>query len=223
MLNVDCQLTLPGQTLSYQLKTPDGITCLGIKGDSGCGKTTLLRIIAGLEQHVHGNVEFAQQQWQHSQQKKFVHASERNIGFVFQDARLFAHLSVAQNIQFKGNKRALPGFEFERVIETLDVGHLLSRRPANLSGGEKQRVAIARALSSQPRYLMFDEPLTGIDHNHKVVILNYLAELKHEYAIPMIYVSHLDDELQKISDGIINLNLKHKPFTTLINSNQAHA
>lgn len=223
MLNVDCQLSLPGQTLHYQLKTPDGITCLGVKGDSGCGKTTLLRIIAGLEQHAYGNVEFAQQQWQHSQQKKFVHASERNIGFVFQDARLFAHLNVAQNIQFKGKKRSVSGFEFERVIETLDVAHLLDRRPANLSGGEKQRVAIARAFCSRPRYLMFDEPLTGIDHNHKVAILNYLTVLKHEYAIPMIYVSHLDDELQKISDGIINLNHKSKPFTMLINSHQAHA
>ena len=222
MLNVDCHLTLPGQTLSYQLKTPEEITCLGIKGDSGCGKTTLLRIIAGLEHQAHGYVEFAQQQWQYTQQQKFIHASERNIGFVFQDARLFAHLSVAQNIQFKGNKRTLPGFEFKRVIETLDVGHLLNRRPVNLSGGEKQRVAIARALTSKPRYLLFDEPLTGIDHNHKVIILDYLAQLKYEYAIPMIYVSHLDDELKKISDGTINLNHKNNPFTMLNNPNRAH-
>lgn len=213
MLEVNCKLSLPGQQLSYQVSTPNKINCLGIKGDSGCGKTTLLRIMAGFEKHAKGTVKFVGQNWQNTQQQLFISPSKRKIGFVFQDARLFPHLNVEQNIAFKGRCRGDDGFTFERIIETLDVSHLLNRKPANLSGGEKQRVAIARALASKPHFLMLDEPLTGIGHNHKLVILNYLQELNRQHTIPIVYVSHVDEELQKISDGIINLNLTNNPLT----------
>jgi len=176
-------------TLDVDLNVPSqGVTA--IFGPSGCGKTTLLRAIAGLDHYPDGELQVGTETWQAT--GTFVPAHRRPLGYVFQEASLFAHLTVQRNLEY-GWKR-IPAAErqlpLQRIIELLDITPLLERRPGTLSGGERQRVAIARALAVSPQLLLMDEPLVGLDASRKQEILPYIEALHRELDIPLVYVSH---------------------------------
>ena len=180
----------------------DGVTA--VFGPSGCGKSTLLRVIGGLERGAVGQVALGAEVWQAP--GRFIPPERRGLAMVFQDARLFAHLSVAGNLDFAARRAGpAPGFAADAVIRTLDLGPLMARRPAQLSGGEKQRVAIGRALLSRPRLLMLDEPLSALDTLRKAEILPYLERLAGEGRVPMLYVSHAVSEVARLATALIVL------------------
>jgi molybdate transport system ATP-binding protein len=190
-------LDLPGQ----------GITALF--GPSGSGKTTVLRAIAGLEHAADAGAYIAVkgEVWQDGANGVCVPTHRRALGYVFQEASLFAHLSVRANLEF-GMKRVPPHerlFDLGAVAALLGIDHLLARRPQGLSGGERQRVAIARALLASPRLLLMDEPLAALDLKRKQEILPYLERLHGELSIPIIYVSHAPDEVARLADHLVLL------------------
>lgn len=177
-------------------------------GHSGSGKTTCLRAIAGLERAPGGYVALGGEVWQDDAAGVFVPVHRRALGYVFQEASLFSHLSVRANLEF-GRKR-VPArerrFELAPVAELLGIGGLLERRPDSLSGGERQRVAIARALLAAPRLLLMDEPLAALDLKRKQEILPYLERMHDELAIPILYVSHAPDEVARLADHLVLLD-----------------
>lgn len=192
----------PGFALAADLTLPmHGVSALF--GPSGSGKTTLLRLMAGLERAADGSLALGATVWQDA--TRFVPAHQRPIGFVFQDARLFPHLSVRQNLAY-GQRRAGAGGAIEAMAERLGITHLLARKPDRLSGGEAQRVAIARALLTEPRILMMDEPLAALDAARKAEILPYLERLHAEANIPILYVSHSFDEVARLADHLVLLD-----------------
>lgn len=190
---LDVDLTLPGQ----------GVTALF--GHSGSGKTTLLRAIAGLERVAAGCLEINGQVWQDD--RTFMPTHERPLGYVFQEASLFPHLSAHANIQYgrKRSRDAVSDAALQHIIDLLGIEALLSRKPAQLSGGERQRVAIARALAVGPRLLLMDEPLAALDLKRKQEILPYLERLRAELEIPILYVSHDPDEVARLADHLVVL------------------
>ena len=188
---LDVDLTLPKV----------GIT--GIFGPSGCGKTTLLRAIAGLERVEGGRLHFNGEVWQEG--KRFTPVHKRPIGYVFQEASLFPHLNVMQNLQY-GIQRILPEkrcIALDRAIHLLELEPLLQRSTQQLSGGERQRVAIARALALCPQLLLMDEPLSALDQRRKKEILPYLERLHEMLQIPLLYVSHSADEIARLADHLL--------------------
>lgn len=207
------QLKRPSFTLDVALDLPgQGVTALF--GPSGSGKTSCLRLIAGLTRSdpggqatlcVNGEV------WQDERTKVFVPVHQRALGYVFQDAPLFSHLNVAQNIGF--GRARIPEKErrvsLDQAVALLGLGALMGRTPATLSGGERQRVAIARALASSPRLLLMDEPLAALDAARKAEILPYLAALHTELGIPILYVSHALDEVARLADHLVLLEAGH--------------
>ena len=198
------KLAYPGFALDLDLRLPGrGVSALF--GHSGSGKTTCLRAIAGLERAARGRIEINGQCWQDDASGVFLPTHQRPLGYVFQDAALFPHLSVRDNLAY-GRKRIAAGkhlIDYENIIELLGIGALLERRPARLSGGEKSRVAMARALLTSPRLLLMDEPLAALDHDRKQEILPYLERLHDELDIPSIYVSHSPDEVARLADHIV--------------------
>lgn len=178
-----------------------GVT--GIFGPSGCGKTTILRCIAGLTRPAEGHFALGADVWQDD--TRFLRPHERSVGYVFQEARLFAHLSVARNLEFAERRapQASAGISRDAVVDLLGLDRFLERAPANLSGGERQRVAIARALLSQPRILLMDEPLSALDHGAKREILPYLENLAHVLSVPVLYVSHDLIEIERLADHLV--------------------
>ena len=178
-----------------------GITA--IFGPSGCGKTTLLRAVAGLEQCHSGFFSLGDDIWQDTQY--FLPAHRRSLGYVFQEANLFPHLTVQGNLTY-GYKR-LPAaerrLELQQVVNLLGLEHMLPRRVQYLSGGERQRVAIARALLTSPRLLLMDEPLAALDMKSKIEIYPFLERLHNELAIPILYVSHSPDEVARLADQLV--------------------
>lgn len=198
------KLDWPGFTLDVDLALPGrGVTALF--GHSGSGKTTLLRCLAGLERPSHGRLEFKGKIWQ--DEKTWLPTHQRPIGYVFQEASLFPHLSILGNLNF-GLKRSTTAQRvgLEQAIELLGIGHLLDRKPDTLSGGERQRVGIARALAVGPEILLMDEPLAALDLKRKQEILPYLERLHDELAIPVIYVSHSPDEVARLADHIVAMD-----------------
>jgi len=198
------RLDWPSFTLGVDLNLPSrGVTALF--GHSGSGKTSLLRCIAGLERAAHGRLSFKGNIWQDD--KIWVPAYQRPIGYVFQEASLFPHLSILGNLQF-GLKRSATAerLGLDQAIELLGIGHLLDRKPDTLSGGERQRVGIARALAVGPEILLMDEPLAALDLKRKQEILPYLERLRDELAIPIIYVSHSPDEVARLADHIVAMD-----------------
>lgn len=197
------QLDWPGFSLDVDLTLPGhGVTALF--GHSGSGKTTLLRCIAGLERAPHGRLRVGDEVWQDAGRWLPVH--RRPIGYVFQEASLFAHLSVLDNLNY-GVKRSArsQASQLAQAIELLGIGHLLTRKPERLSGGERQRVSIARALAVCPRLLLMDEPLAALDEARKAEILPYLERLRDAMRLPILYVSHSLDEVLRLADTLVAL------------------
>lgn len=189
--------------LDINIKLPTiGISALF--GPSGSGKTTCLRAMAGLEKLPNSRFAIGETIWQDDAQDIFVPTHQRAIGYVFQEASLFPHLSVQQNLNF-GQKRIpseLRQIKQGDVVELLGIEHLLARDPTALSGGERQRVAIARALLTSPKLLLMDEPLSALDLARKREILPYLENLHQELSIPVVYVSHSAEEVARLADHI---------------------
>ncbi|EIQ02149.1 molybdenum ABC transporter, ATP-binding protein [Opitutaceae bacterium TAV1] len=198
-----------GFTLDVDLDLPGrGVTALF--GHSGSGKTTCLRALAGLEPAATGYLSVNGEIWQDSDRRHFLPTHRRALGYVFQEASLFPHLTVSQNLDYgRKRRRPLPGLpspDFRGMIELLGIGHLLDRRPQSLSGGERQRVAIARALLASPRLLLMDEPLAALDHARKAEILPWLERLRDALDIPVLYVSHSPDEVTRLADHLVLLS-----------------
>ncbi len=199
------KLDRPGFSLDVDLDLPArGVSALF--GHSGSGKTTLLRCIAGLERAPDGQLSLNGEIWQDA--NTFLPTHKRPIGYVFQEASLFSHLTARGNLEY-GMKRSaerLDAAALDHVIDLLGIGGLLERRPHQLSGGERQRVGIARALAVKPRLLLMDEPLAALDLARKQEILPYLERLHEELEIPVLYVSHSPDEVARLADHIVVLS-----------------
>lgn len=203
VLHVDLTLGFPDFTLGVtQDFALSGVTA--IFGRSGSGKSTLLRVIAGLETRATGRVVMAGEVWQDAQGR--MAPERRGVGYVFQDTRLFPHLDVRGNLDFAHKRaRGLGGPGLDEVAAALDLGPLLARRPAVLSGGEKQRVAIGRALLTAPKILLMDEPLAALDEARKAEILPYLERLRDAGGVPILYVSHSMAEVARLARHIVVL------------------
>ena len=188
----------------------DGITALF--GPSGAGKTTLLRIIAGLESRAQGRIAFDDEPWQTPDGGLFVPAHQRGVGYVFQDTRLFPHLSVAGNLSYaeKRSRQVESSFDFDEVVTTLDLGALLPRYPSSLSGGERQRVAIGRTLLTRPRLMLMDEPLSSLDLGRKAEILSLIERLPVVFRVPVIYVTHAIEEVARLAGHMVVLSAGRK-------------
>lgn len=195
------KLEFPGFSLAVDLNLPGrGVTALF--GPSGSGKTTLLRCIAGLDRGA-GRLSVNGQIWQ--DERRFLPTHKRPLGYVFQDANLFAHLSVRHNLEYGMRRVDRRGLQatLDRAIELLGIGHLLDRKPDRLSGGERQRVAMARALAVNPRLLLMDEPLAALDLARKKEILPFLERLHEALDIPVLYVTHAPDEVMRLADHLV--------------------
>jgi len=207
MLEARLKTVWPGFSLDVDLHLPGrGVTAL--YGPSGSGKTSCLRCIAGLERAAQGFVQVNGEVWQDSQNGIFVPPHKRALGYVFQEASLFAHLSVMANLQFgfKRIAKAQRRVDMAQATELLGIGHLLERHPEHLSGGERQRVGIARALLTSPKLLLMDEPLAALDSQRKNEIVPYLQRLHDELDIPVLYVSHAQDEVARLADHLVLLS-----------------
>lgn len=190
---LDVQMTVPAR----------GVTALF--GPSGCGKTTVLRCIAGL-QHIPGRVAIGRDVWQDTRAGIFQAPHLRQVGYVFQEASLFRHLSVRDNLLYgarRAKTSAATGITLEAIVDLLGIEHLLDRATHALSGGERQRVAVGRALLAQPRILLMDEPLSALDRMTKDDILPYFERLHEEFALPIIYVSHDFSEVERLADTLV--------------------
>ena len=179
----------------------------GLFGASGAGKTSLINMIAGLLKPDRGFIAIDNETLDDTARRVHVPPYRRRIGYVFQDARLFPHLDVSQNLDYGRRMNGLErdGASEARIADLLDIGGLKDRRPGQLSGGERQRVALGRALLSKPRLLLLDEPLGSLDEGRKVEILPYLVRLRDEAGIPMVYVSHDAAELRQLATQIVML------------------
>ncbi len=205
---LDVDLCLPGRGVS------------ALFGHSGSGKTTILRLIAGLERAPGCRIVVDDTVWQDDTAGIFVPPHQRAIGYVFQEASLFPHLSARENLAF-GLKRARGGqqaFTMDDIAGLLGIAPLLDRMPGELSGGERQRVAIARALLTAPRLLLMDEPLSALDLKLKREILPYLERLHRELSIPVIYVSHAPDEVARLADHLVLLDSGRAVASGALNS-----
>jgi len=198
-----CRARFPGFELDVDLDLPvEGVTALF--GPSGSGKSTLLRAIAGLDRVAGNRVVVEDEVWQDDALGVFVAPHRRGVGFVFQEAHLFPHLSVAANIAYglKRSGRRRQRFSLDQVVEILDLGGLLNRATAGLSGGERQRVAIARAVLTSPRLLLMDEPLSSLDADRKDEILPFIERLGHDLGVPILYVSHAIEEVLRLASTL---------------------
>ncbi len=206
MLSVDVEKRIGEFSLAARFETAAGVTALF--GPSGAGKTTIVNMIAGLVAPDCGRIALDDTVLFHSAARINVPAHRRRIGYVFQEGRLFPHLSVAQNLDYGRWMSELPAdpVETERVIGLLDIRPLLDRRPGKLSGGERQRIAVGRALLMRPRLLLLDEPLASLDARRKADILPYLERLRDETGIPMVYVSHHAAEIRRIATSVVWLD-----------------
>jgi molybdate transport system ATP-binding protein len=203
-LQVDIRQRLGGFSLQVAFTgAPDGVTALF--GPSGAGKSAVLAAVAGATRPDDGRIALGDETLFDSQSRVNLPVERRGVGWVFQDARLFPHLSVEANLRYGETRaRGRPQVaRFAEVVEVLGIGHLLARRPVALSGGERQRVAIGRALLSQPRILLMDEPLSALDAARKAEILPFLERLKSSFSLPILYVSHSLTEVARLADRLV--------------------
>jgi molybdate transport system ATP-binding protein len=204
VLSVDVEKQLGDFAIRAKFETPDGVTALF--GPSGSGKTSIINMVAGLITPDRGRIMFGPTLWFDAAGRFSAPPHRRGIGYVFQDGRLFPHMTVGQNLDYGRRMYRLPrdADEQARIVAMLEIGHLLDRRPGNLSGGERQRIAIGRALLMRPRLLLLDEPLASLDAARKREIFPYLLRLRDE-AVPMIYVSHQAAEVKRIATTIVRI------------------
>jgi molybdate transport system ATP-binding protein len=203
-LHVRVRLARGAFTLAADLALP-GRGVIALFGPSGSGKTTLLQAVAGLARAPGGRVEINGEVWQDEARGLFVPVHRRALGYVFQDAGLFPHLSVRGNLDYGRRRPGATAVDFDHTVALLGLDGLLERRPETLSGGERQRVAVARALLAGPRLLLLDEPLASLDLARKAEILPYLERLHDELEIPVLYVSHAPDEVARLADHLVVL------------------
>src|SRR4051812_38354697 len=210
MIEIAVHHRLGAFALDAAFASEGGLTALF--GRSGSGKTSLVNIIAGLIRPERGRVIVNRETLTDTERGLFVPPKKRRVGYVFQEGRLFPHMTVRQNLLYgrwfapryvwEGGR---PG-EIDHVVELLGIGGLLGRRPANLSGGEKQRVAIGRALLARPRLLVMDEPLAALDEARKAEILPYVERLRDEAGVPIVYVSHAIAEVARLATTLVVLS-----------------
>jgi molybdate transport system ATP-binding protein len=205
MIDVDVARQIGSFTLKVGFKNDAGITALF--GRSGAGKSLTINLIAGLERPDQGHIALDGRTLVDTAKHIFVPAYRRRIGVVFQDSYLFPHLSVRQNLVFGRwfAPRDARAVSFDAIIDTLGIGHLLSRTPAKLSGGERQRVAIGRALLSGSKLLLMDEPLAALDLERRLEILPLIEQLRDQFKIPIIYVSHDIEEVARLASQVVVL------------------
>jgi molybdate transport system ATP-binding protein len=206
VLGVDVEKRLGAFTVAARFHAAGGVTALF--GPSGAGKTTLVNMIAGLLTPDLGLIALDDDVLFDAAKGIDVPPHRRRIGYVFQEGRLFPHLSVRQNLDYGRRMSGRPrdADEFGRIVALLEIEHLLDRRPRLLSGGERQRVAIGRALLMHPRLLLLDEPLASLDAARKGEILPYLVRLRDDAHVPMVYVSHRAAELRRIATNVVRLD-----------------
>lgn len=207
MIEIDIRLARPGGfALQADFTVPNaGVTALF--GRSGAGKTTIIQAVAGVVRPGGGRIAVDGETFFDAARGIDVPIEARRVGYVFQEARLFPHLSVEKNLRYgeRRSRAAERPIGFDAVVELLGIGHLLTRRPHTLSGGERQRVAIGRALLAQPRLLLMDEPLASLDEARKAEILPYLERLRDRMRLPILYVSHSVDEVLRLADTVVAL------------------
>ncbi|WP_336009695.1 ATP-binding cassette domain-containing protein [Acinetobacter calcoaceticus] len=199
---IDCHFQLQMGQFLIEPNFQSDASVIGLFGASGSGKTSILHAIAGLNTPRSGLIKIQGQTWFDSNQKINLSTQKRHVGLVFQDAQLFPHKTVKQNLLFglKHLSQQERHFEADYIIELLKLEHLLERMPIKLSGGEKQRVALGRALLYSPKLLLLDEPLSALDANHKAEIIPFFQKVKEEIKIPMIYVSHDIQEIKQLTE-----------------------
>lgn len=204
MLEIDLIHRQGDFTLTARFAAGPGVTIL--LGPSGAGKTTLLDLVAGLKRPESGHIRVDGTVLTDAKAGIFQAPHQRRIGYVFQEARLFPHLSVRQNLLYgRLFTRAAPPAGLEHIADLLDIAPLLARRPRDLSGGERQRVAIGRALLAAPRLLLLDEPLSALDAARKAELLPYLVRLRDQMRLPMLYVTHQPMEVATLATGWIGV------------------
>lgn len=191
--------------LDIELQTQVQVT--GILGASGAGKSTFLKVLAGLLKPQQGRIVFNEQIFFRSQTRTYMSSDQRHVGLVFQDGQLFPHLDVRQNLLYgyRHLKPAQRRFELAKIVALLEIESLINRRTTQLSGGEAQRVALGRALLYSPQLLLLDEPLSALDAKLKQQILPFFARIRDEIHIPMIYVTHQPAELEYLNAQILHM------------------
>jgi molybdate transport system ATP-binding protein len=206
VLAVDVEKELGAFKLGVRFEASGGATALF--GASGAGKTSVINMIAGLLAPDRGSIALDDTVLFAAAAGINVPPHRRRIGYVFQEGRLFPHLSVRQNLDYGRRMSGHPrnAGAFERIAALLDIGHLLERRPRMLSGGERQRVAVGRALLMRPRLLLLDEPLASLDAARKQEILPYLVRLRDDVGVPIVYVSHTAAEVRRIATTVVRLS-----------------
>ena len=206
MLVVDVEKRLGEFAVAAKFEAADGVTALF--GPSGSGKTSIVNMIAGLIRPDRGRISYGGRIVFDSGAPHDEPPHRRRFGYVFQDGRLFPHMTVARNLDYGRRMRGLArdDAEHKRIVDMLDIGDLLARRPGRLSGGERQRVAIGRALLMKPDLLLLDEPLASLDAARKRDIFPYLLRLRDEAAVPMVYVSHHPGELRRIATTVVRID-----------------
>lgn len=203
-LDIHCQLDAFELEIKQTLALKD-IT--GIYGRSGSGKSTLLRIIAGLNAQASGQITFDDTQLLSSEDKCFVKAEKRQVSMVFQDSRLFPHLTVLENLTFAVKRRLTNKLTLDEIIKLTELEALIHSPTSTLSGGEQQRVALARAILVEPKLLLLDEPLSALDYSSKNTLLQLLNKVSRQLQLPILYVSHSLAELQQVADKLLVLDL----------------
>ncbi len=201
MIDIDVQKTLGSFCLNAKVATDSG-GVIALFGRSGSGKTTLVNMIAGLTRPDSGRIVIRGETLFDAEEQIDIPPERRRLGYVFQEDRLFPHMSVSGNLRY-GAPPDGPESHFDHIVELLGIRHLLDRRPTNLSGGEKQRVSIGRALLANPRLILMDEPLASLDTTRKDDILPFIEEMSSELEIPIIYVSHAMDEIVRLADTLV--------------------
>ena len=206
MLSLDVQLQRGSFDLEANFTLDQSVT--GLFGSSGSGKSTLLNLVAGLAHPDNGWLKLGEKHLYHSTKNINLTPNKREVGVVFQDSQLFPHLPVTQNLLYgyKRTARKQRRFKMPEIVDLLEIGHLVKKRPIQLSGGEKQRVGLGRALLASPRFLILDEPLASLDQGLKQQILPFLKRVKDELELPMVYISHSMEEILHLTDQLVVIN-----------------